>query len=480
MLLCVCIPNYTLAVARRDRPDLGDVPALLADKPDRGRVVALDERARGDGARVGQTVLQACASANDAYVLVHDPIRSRAVWSDMLDALDAVSPLVDDSAEGLAYLEMRGIDGDPQTWIDRTHLALHEFDLPVRVAVGPSKFVARAAAYVDDGRICAQKEAASLVAPLRIEILDLDPRTIERLELLGVRTLGELARLPHGPLVRRFGKAAATWHARACGDDPTPFLPRAHELQIDASLYGEGTADREEQLYFALRMLADRVCSDLARVGKGAAMLHATFECESGEIRRIDVGLAQATADPRTMLDVVRAKIEGKAFQSPVTGLRLQAARLEELGTPATLFAQREPDTQAIALALARLEAALGAEGTSVCTQAAHRFERRFAYEPFAVPAGGAGQSVASLARPVPQLRLLAVREIAVTMRGNAPALVGSPPRAVMDCAGPWRIEEGWFDGPVTRDEYDVLLEDGELYRIYRQGERWYVRGAYD
>jgi hypothetical protein len=30
------------------------------------------------------------------------------------------------------------------------------------------------------------------------------------------------------------------------------------------------------------------------------------------------------------------------------------------------------------------------------------------------------------------------------------------------------------------RDEYDVLLEDGMLCRIYRQGEHWYLRGAYD
>ena len=480
MLLCVLIPDYTLAVARRDRPDLGNVPALLADKPDRGRVLVVDPSVYAAGARVGQTVLQARAAANDAYVLVHDPVRSRAVWNDMLDALDATSPLVDDTAEGLAYLDMRGIDGDADRWIARAHEVLRNFDLPVRVAVGPNKFVARAAAYVADGRVCNEKDARALVAPLPLDLLDLDPRTAERLRLLGVQTLGELARLPHGPLVRRFGKMAATWHARANAKDPTPFLPRAHEMQIDASLYGEGAAEREEQLYFALRMLADRVCSDLIRVGKGAAMLHATFECENGEVRRTDVGLAQATADPRAMLDVMRAKLEGKVFDSPVTGLRLQVARLEELGTPATLFASREPDPQAVALALARLESALGTSAARVRTQPAHRFEQRFTYETFALPSSGFGQQATALAHPVPQLRLLTVREVPVVMRGNAPAYVGSPPCAVVDCAGPWRIEEGWFDGPVIRDEYDVLLENGELYRIYRQGERWYIRGAYD
>ena len=80
----------------------------------------------------------------------------------------------------------------------------------------------------------------------------------------------------------------------------------------------------------------------------------------------------------------------------------------------------------------------------------------------------------------IPQLQLLEVREIEVRTVGGAPAFVGSPPRAVLECAGPWRIEENWYATPLARDEYDVLLDGGALYRIYRQGETWYLRGSYD
>jgi len=84
----------------------------------------------------------------------------------------------------------------------------------------------------------------------------------------------------------------------------------------------------------------------------------------------------------------------------------------------------------------------------------------------------------AAAPRLVPQLRLLAVTEIDVRLRRGEPFMVGE--RSVQTCAGPWRIEEGWFASPVVRDEYDVQLEDGEVCRIYRQGERWYLRGSYD
>ncbi|MHB1796694.1 MAG: DinB/UmuC family translesion DNA polymerase [Vulcanimicrobiaceae bacterium] len=408
--------------------------------------------------------------------------RTREVWNAMLDALDALSPLVDDLAEGTTYLDMRGIDGAPGDWVRRAHGALADFGLPLRVGVAANKFVARAAASVCDGCICEPGGERALVAPLPLDLLGLDPPALERLHLFGVRTLGELAGLPHGPFVRRFGRAASLWHAHACGVDPEPVSPRARELQIDASLYGEGTAERAEQVYFALRLLVERVCCDLSRAGKAAALLQVTLECENGDVRELQVGLARATSDPRAMLDVLRAKIEGASFGAPISGLHLRAARLEEGGTPAALFACGEPDPQAVAVALARLEAVLGASGSRARVVPARRVEARFAYDVFLPPAPFAHDALAEPVAPstVPQLRLLAVREIDVVLRGNAPSFVGSPSRAVIDCAGPWRIDEGWFDTPVARDEFDVLLEDGALYRIYRQGERWYVRGAYD
>ena len=471
-VLCVHVSSFGLALARRDRPDIpAGEPAVLADKPDRGRVIETDPAAHALGARIGHTVLQARAAADRVHVLVHDPQRAHDVWSDMLDALDAVSPLVDDSGEGTAYLEMRGIEGGEKAWIRRAERALRDFDLPVRAAVGPNKFVAFARTYAENDAI----------GSLGIEVLRIDPRAIERLHLLGVRTLDELAALPHGPFVRRFGKEAAAWHERARGIDRTPLRPRAHELQIDAAVFGEGSAQAQEQVLFALRVLADRVCRDLERAGKAANAVRLTFECENGDVHELDAGFAQSTGDARVMLDVVRAKIEGMTFEAPISGLRMQAMRLEECGAVATLFGQNQADPQALAVAMARLQAATGSLPQRAHTRPSAVLERRFGYRPFSPappchPEQRRSQSEPS--RPIPQLKLLAVKEIDVKARGNAPVHVQS--KRVVDCAGPWRVDDGWFDDPIERDEYDVLLEDGMLCRIYRQGAHWYLRGSYD
>jgi len=502
MLLCIHVAAFRLAVMRRQALPGADDLYILADKPDRGRVLEVDERAHDLGARPGQTILQASVAAAGARVLVHDVQYAHTVWEDMLDELDALSPLVDDAAEGTAYLEMRGCGGSPANWIARAHGLLARFDLPVRVAAGPNKFTARAATYVRDGCIAAPDEAAPLLAPLPLEVLGVESAVVERLHLLGVHTLGELARLPHGPFVRRFGARAARWHEYARGIDSAPFRPRPYMLQIEASTFGEGSAAQEEQVYFALRVLAERVCSDMSRAGKAVALLRTTFECENGDVRELDAGFAQPSADPRTILDILRAKIEGLIFDAPVTGLRLRALRMEECGTVAPLFAGTQADPQALAIALARLQVLEGVQAHQAHVRPAHLLESRVTY-------GDIGchpeRSVSPLAkcevegRPshvilserseskgegreertyAPQLRMLPIRKVAVELRGNTLASVDA--RAVVNCAGPWRVDDGWFDKEVMRDEYDVLLDDGMLCRIYREDEQWYLRGAYD
>jgi hypothetical protein len=52
---------------------------------------------------------------------------------------------------------------------------------------------------------------------------------------------------------------------------------------------------------------------------------------------------------------------------------------------------------------------------------------------------------------------------------------------AVRVASGPWRIEEGWWTAaPDAREYWDVELEKGGLYRVYRGGRNaeWYVDAA--
>ena len=497
-IVCACVPSFKVATARLRDATLAQRALLVVNTLERGRVIDCDARAFELGARTGMTLLQASACAREAAVAVDEPAHGRTLWEAALDALDAASPLVEDAGDGLAFLEMRGIEGGPAQWLAAVRTALAQSPLHFALALGPNRFVARAAALAGRKEV-ASSEARAFLAPLPLHFLALDAATTERLRLFGVRTLGELAALPHGPFVRRFGIEAARWHAHARGFDPTPLVPRPRTLRIDRSLYGEGMAEREDQLLFALRTLVQRVADDVAYAGKRCGRLRLALECEDGAGHELLATLAQPTAQATTMFDLVRARLEGTTLQAPVVGLRLGAERLEEGGTELTLFTGSDPDPEIVGVALARLEAALGPRSAlRAHLVEGYRYESRFKYEPFSAgefaPARFAERrSAVPDARGTLVLRLIAPRPIEVTMRAGKPAFVGTPPQAVLELAGPWRADEAWWDDALAapasqalrRDEYDVVLEDGTLARIACDGpatalRQWTLRGTYD
>jgi protein ImuB len=489
--ICVWIPAFRLAVARLTQDVALDAPVIVADRLERGRVVDCSLPAAALGVRAGMTLVQAQAVANEARTVVDDRERDAAIWHEVLEALDAASPLVEDAGWGRAFLEMHGIEGSAAGWIGAVRNALAGFDLPLRIGLGANPFVALAAAVLGDGAIC-DDDPAAFLAPFPLEQLDCGDDVCDRLRLLGIRTLGELAALPHGPFVRRFGPPAARWHEWARGIDRRRLRPRPRALRIDRRSYGEGEATSEEAVLFALRSLVGWVVDDLGAAGKRAGRLVLALECENGDVRELTTRVAQPTAVPGTLFNLLRARLEGITLDAPVVGLRLVADGLEDGGVPLALFAAGDPDPDALGIVLARLEAALG-DGGALRSRivSGPRVERRYAHDPFTLePLVTKSWTIATIV-PLPQTATLQFRPVtpqpvAVRVTGGAPRFVGTPAQTVLDAAGPWRVEEGWWADAtgageaLVRDEYDVLLEDGSLVRIAHERNSWNIRGTYD
>jgi protein ImuB len=398
----------------------------------------------------------------------------------IFDALDAISPLIEDGGD-CAYCDLRGIAGDSEAWRRQVRDALAPLGVEFRFGVGPNRFVARQAARC--GRDCTSGDEAAFVAPLALDALPIDPQTRDRLYLLGIRRLGELAALPHGPFVRRFGPASARWHAFARGIDDAPLVPRPRRIPIERALFGEGSAASEEALLFALRTLVARIVDDLVALGKRAAELILWLECENGDVREIRIRIAHPTAREGMLFDLIRAHLEGVRLEAPAGGLRLRIERMENGGIPLSLFSAGDPGAEALELALARLEAAFG-EGAVLRARVTdgYRPERCVVYERFAASAPRRAGSEGIRGRAAMQLRTFPEpRAIDVVVKGGVPRFAGTPPQAVVDWAGPWRVAEDWWSrNPLRRDDYDVMLADGTLYRIARRGEGWFLLGLYD
>jgi protein ImuB len=53
---------------------------------------------------------------------------------------------------------------------------------------------------------------------------------------------------------------------------------------------------------------------------------------------------------------------------------------------------------------------------------------------------------------------------------------------AVISAWGPWRTSVEWWTRAANRDEWDVALSDGAVYRIFRDRDtdRWFVDAIVD
>jgi protein ImuB len=74
-------------------------------------------------------------------------------------------------------------------------------------------------------------------------------------------------------------------------------------------------------------------------------------------------------------------------------------------------------------------------------------------------------------------------RAAQVALASGHPTFVTAGPirGKILDLAGPWRTSGDWWTAdPWQRDEWDIALHDGALYRLYCDPRGWFVEGSYD
>jgi protein ImuB len=69
-----------------------------------------------------------------------------------------------------------------------------------------------------------------------------------------------------------------------------------------------------------------------------------------------------------------------------------------------------------------------------------------------------------------------------VALEHNRPLRISAPGvhGKVLNAAGPWRSSGDWWTKTIwNRDEWDIALSNGSLYRIYSD-PNWFIEGSYD
>ena len=275
-LACVAIPLFPLAARLRSEPELRhEALAVMAGQGNSARVVAATRLARKAGIRPGLTLPQARARLPKLIARPRDATCEHAAQEALLDVAEVFSPRVEDGGEGMAYLDVGGLERhyhgtSPEDELARALMLAvdQEAGLPARVGMACSKLAARLAAQRPHSpNIVGAGEEAAFLAPLPLAELTPQAKVLKALESWGIHRLGELADLPSAEVISRLGDAGQTLHCIARGEDPQPLVPRQPPPDIREGMELEWALVNLEPFVFVARSALERLSKRLAGHG---------------------------------------------------------------------------------------------------------------------------------------------------------------------------------------------------------------------
>jgi DNA polymerase-4 len=229
--------SFFASVEQRDDPRLRGRPVIVGG----GVVLAASYEAKAFGVRTAMGGRQALRLCPRAIVV---PPRM-AAYTEASKALYAVFEDTTPAVEGLsideAFLDVSGMErsvGSPHEIAVRLRAAVRErVGLAVTVGIARTKFLAKvaSAAAKPDGLLLVPPDGErAFLHPLPVgRMWGVGPATATRLRERGIRTVGDLARVPLPALEAMLGTAAGRHlHALANNRDPRPVRARPRRRSI--------------------------------------------------------------------------------------------------------------------------------------------------------------------------------------------------------------------------------------------------------
>lgn len=546
-LACLWVPLFPLAARLRSEPELRhEALVVMAGKGNAARVVAATRRARRAAIRPGMTLPQARTRLPQVIARPRDDECERAAQEALLDVAESFSPRVEDGEEGLALIDIEGLErhhpGEaPEIELGRALMLASEqrAGLPIRVGIASSKLAARLAAEQPHSPIVVPGGGeAEFLAPLPLVQLGPRARTLATLERWGIRSLGQLAALDEGEVQSRLGSTGQELHAIARGEDPRPLTPRQPPPTFREGHELEWPLVNLEPFLFIARSALERLARRMLGRGLACERLELSLALENEGHHERAITLPAPTRDVQTLTTLLRLDLEAHPPGGPVIAFVLTAHPDRPRRAQLSLFGPETLSPDRLATTVARLFALLG-DGRvgSPRTVDGHRPER-FALVPYEPPppppmrrspCAGRGMLSVRVLRPPLPIEVVtgrsdpasppatppgsprdttaetttgeaAMGDIPTVDHGTAPVDRARPlsvtPLAreeeakrlriegkVRLASGPWELEEAWWgDDARQRDYWDVELEGGGLYRLYRdrRSDEWFADGVYD
>jgi nucleotidyltransferase/DNA polymerase involved in DNA repair len=345
MIACLSVSVFPLRAALAGRPEVRERPVALAPAPGQQIVGPCNSAAEEFGVQAEMRLSEALALCPELVLAEHDPAAAEAAWEQILRGLEGAGFAVESPRPGVVFFQTDGIErlaGGLQRTLRRALDAVGPAWEP-RIGAASRRFTALAAASVAPPHrilVVDDDESALFLEPLPLDLLSLTPERRQELSELGVRKLGELARLPGPAVADRLGAdGAEAWRivsgeagARVVGRKPPGEI--VEELEFPEAVGNELTLER------ALAALLERLLARPERGGRAPRRVVVSARLVGGGSWRRALTLREPTAETRRLLTALRPRLG--ELTAPVVALRLELGELaDSVGTQSELVRPR-------------------------------------------------------------------------------------------------------------------------------------------
>lgn len=363
--------------------------------------------------------------------------------------------------------------------------------------------------------VCDERSAAMLDG-LPLAALRLAEETLALLEALGLRHIGDVARLPRESLAARFGRELALRLDQMFGRAEETINAHAPPAEYAAERLLEYPARGRDMLDAVLRPLLADVAGQLAARRYGALAIACRLTLEAAPAVEFTVSLFAPTADERHLWQLVELQLERLRLRAPIAGASLAvtaSAPLEH--RQQQLFDEPAPrdDPRPLAALVERLSNRLGRAAVLRPKRVADpQPEYAVRFEPLvgrtlrrrsvsakkqrkAKPAareeatstssaGANANECGRLGRPLRLLSPPATLDVLSIVPDGPPLRFRfrGEDHEVARFWGPERIETGWWrHRPVWRDYYRVETSTGAWFWLFRRRDDggWRLHGEF-
>lgn len=372
-ILHVDMDAFFASVELVRHPELRGRPVLVGGTGERGVVAAASYEARVFGVHSAMPSVVARRLCPDAVFLPGDHSHYGEVSRRVMAIFRRFTPLVEPLSLDEAFLDVSGsvtLLGPPAEQAAEIRRLVHaEEGLGCSVGVAPNKYLAKLASEQAKPRVSERgteegagvlvvcsDEVADFLEPLPVSaIWGVGPRTDERLQRLGVRTVGKLAEVPEQTLADLFGETVGRhlWRlARGVDERPVDPEQSVKSISHEETFATDRTSHGELRRYLARQ--ADAVAVRL-RAG-GIAGRTVTLKVRFADFSTVT--RSHTRADPTDVAaEILETADDLLAGLDPTPGVRLlgvgvsglqdasvRQLRFEDLGTRTRRQAERTVD----------------------------------------------------------------------------------------------------------------------------------------